>query len=164
MTTTRRLIVNVRRRGGQDRDALVERHARMVIGKILSTRMANTIRVTIELRATTLPSNHGGECHFRDDSKSKTARSKHYTIRIRRDVTTAQLLRTLTHELAHLEQMATGRLTWKARGRRGSKRGGYAWRSKGQTGAAVFTAYADLPAWHLRPWEIEAMAMERRFH
>lgn len=163
--TTRRLIVSVQRKPADPAlAAIIERHVRKVLPQIASTRLLNTIRLTIQVRATTLDHGNAGECHFRDDSKSKTARSKHFTIRVRREYTTAQQLRIITHELCHLVQMATGRLTWKQRGRMGSKRGGYAWRPVGHTGGAIFTAVEDLPAWSLRPWEQEAMAMERRFH
>jgi hypothetical protein len=164
MATNRRLITTIRRRGGLDRDALVERHVRHILGEIMSARLRNTLRVTVELRATTLGHGNRGECHFRDELKTSTARSKHFTIRVKRDLGNAQLLRTLTHELCHLNQMATGRLAWKTRGRKGSKRGGYAWRPVGHTGGAIFTAIEDMPAWSLRPWEKEALAMEDRFH
>jgi hypothetical protein len=161
--TNRRLIIDIHRRGGDDNDRTIEAHTRKVLGVLLSTRLLNSIRVTIKLRAG-LPKDRRGDCAFRDFTKGSTARSKHYTIRLRRDLPLRQQLRTLTHELRHLEQMARGRLA--VRTTYGVR--GYFWRAPGQTGPA--TKFPILPGvgcetpWHLQPWEIEAMQTEERFH
>ena len=162
MASNRRLILSVHRRGGEDRDAILEAHARKVLTKLVSARLLNTLRVTIKCRAN-LDKKNLGECHWRDLTRSLTAKSKHYTIILRRDLPLAQMLRTLTHELRHVEQMARGRLTF----RRTYGTDGYFWRPG--AGAAVkyeLNAERDdlvLP-WVLRPWEIEARETEVEFH
>ena len=108
--SNRRTIIKIQRRGGVDNDAIMECHARRIISEIFSTRLANTLRITIKLRAG-LDKKILGNAMWRDRSKSKTARSKHHTIHIQRDSDLTQQLRTLTHELKHVEQMTTGRLT-----------------------------------------------------
>lgn len=159
--SNRRLIVNIQRRGGVDNDARIESHARLIASKMMSTRMLNTIRLTIKLRAG-LPKDRWGQCHFRDLSKGTTARSKHYTIIIQRDAPLRQQLSTLTHEIRHAEQMATGRLTV----RRTYGVWGYFWRAPGQRGPAtkypVIDAECTTP-WRERPWEIEAIQAERDY-
>jgi len=80
--SNRRTIIKIQRRGGVDNDATIERHARRIISEIFSTRLANTLRITIKLRAG-LDKKILGNAMWRDLSKSKTARSKHHTITIR---------------------------------------------------------------------------------
>jgi hypothetical protein len=159
--SNRRTIIKIQRRGGEDNDAIIERHARCIISEIFSTRLANTLRITIKLRAG-LDKKILGNAMWRDLSKSKTARSKHYTIHIQRDSDLVQQLRTLTHELKHVEQMATGRLA--CRRTYGSL--GIFWREVGQKGPAEkFECRNGEPilAWHLRPWEKEAIAADQSF-
>lgn len=160
--SNRRTIVKVQRRGGVDNDAIIEAHARKIIADMFSTRMANTLRITLKLRAG-LDNWKNGDCGWRELAKGKTARSKHHTIRIQRDLPLKQQLRTLTHELKHVEQMVTGRLAIR------STYGivGYFWREPGQTGAATKYAVKDGElelAWHERPWEKEAIAAEKHYH
>ena len=155
MGTNRRLIIRVLRRGGVDHDATLVAHARTVLGAMLSARLQNTIRVTIKLRAGLAKDRHG-ECHFRDMSKAVTARSKHYTIVLRRDRDLAGQLSTLTHELKHLEQMARGRLAI----RRTYGTLGYFWRAPGLAGCSVKYEIRNgdcVMPWSHRPWEIEAI-------
>ncbi len=159
--SNRRTIIKIQRRGGEDNDAIIERHARRIISEIFSTRMANTLRVTIKLRAG-LDKKINGNAMWRDLSKSSTARSKHHTIHLQRDNDLVQQLRTLTHELKHVEQMTTGRLTV----RRTYGTVGIFWREVGQKGPAVkFECRGGEPvlAWHLRPWEKEAIAADESF-
>lgn len=160
--TNRRLIIKIQRRGGADNDAQIEAHARRVIAAMFSARMANTLRLTIKLRASVARDGRRGECQWRDLSKGATARSKHHTIQVLRDMTFAQQCRTLAHELQHVEQFATGRLTF----RKTYGVYGYFWRAVGQTGPAIkfpATDGACETPWHARPWEIEAMAAERLY-
>jgi len=155
MATNRRLIVNIQRRGGANNDATLEAHARRVLTAMLSTRLLNTIRVTVKLRAG-LSKDRIGECQWRNLGKSTAARSKHYAIVIQRDMNLRQQLRTLTHELKHLEQMARGRLDARTVG------GVWGWYWRPGPGRAV--RYETSVPWADRPWEIEARAAEREFH
>ena len=159
--SNRRTIIKIQRRGGIDNDATIEKHAREIIERLFSTRMANTLRITIKLRAG-LDKKIFGNAMWRDLSKSKTARSKHHTIHLQRDADLTQQLRTLTHELKHVEQMATGRLA--CRRTYGSL--GIFWREVGQKGPAEKFECRDgepVLAWHLRPWEKEAIAADQSF-
>ena len=159
--TNRRTIIKIQRRGGNNNDAIIENHAREIINQMFSTRMANTLRITIKLRAG-VEKAYNGFCEFRDMSKSSTAKSKHYTISIQRDLPLLQQLKTLTHELAHVEQMATNRLAFR------STYGvyGHFWRPVGHRGAAIkYNApkgRSNTP-WAERPWEIEAIAADKKY-
>lgn len=157
--SNRRLIVNVQRKPADPSMARkIERQVRKVLPEMLSTRLLNTIRVTVKLRATVLDDSTRGQCHWRDMTKGSTARSKHYTITIQRDLDWEQMRRTLTHELAHIEQMARGRLAI----RQAYGRSWWCWRPVGHTGAAIRHPL-DCAYW-TRPWEVEARAAEVRFH
>ncbi len=160
--SNRRLMIKIQRRGGADNDAQIEAHARRVVAKMFSARMANTLRLTIKLRASIDTDKRRGECQWRDLSKGATARSKHLTVVVLRDMPLAQQCRTLTHELQHVEQMVAGRLA--VRTTYGVL--GYFWRAVGQTGPAIKFPITDgdcATPWHERPWEIEAMAAEKLF-
>ena len=159
--SNRRLIVRVQRRGGIDNDAAIEAHARKVLAEMLSTRLLNTMRITIKLRVKVQGGAAFGTCGWREFSKGSTARSKHYTIHLMRDRPMADQLRTLTHELKHAEQMARGRLTV----RRTYGVWGMFWRP-GTGNAVKYPLGADgdlVTPWAMRPWEIEARAAEEEF-
>lgn len=158
--THRRLIVAVQQRGGdKSRHAVIESHAREVMAQLTSARLANTMRLTIKIRAKVTADNARGICHFRDMSRTATARSKHYTIILRSSMSFAAQLDVLTHELQHAVQMAKGRLVI-----RHTKAKGWAWywRPVGHQGASICIPFAELPVWAKRPWEIEAIAAQRR--
>ena len=159
--SNRRLIVKVQRRGGVDNDDALVRHVRRIASLMFSARMANTLRITVKVRAG-LAKGTLGSCDWRDMSKGKTARSKHYTIRVQRDMPLAQQLSTITHEMKHVEQMATGRLT--VRVTYGTA--GIFWREVGQTGQATkFSLVDGKPeiSWCCRPWEKEAVKAEEQY-
>ena len=159
--SNRKLIVNIQRRGGNDNDAAMIQHIRRVTSLMFSARMANTLRITVKVRAGVRKGTLGS-CDWRDMSKGKTARSKHHTIYVQRDMPLSEQLTTLTHELKHVEQMATGRLT--VRVTYGTV--GIFWREVGQTGQATkFECVDGRPAvsWCCRPWEHEALAAEEKF-
>lgn len=150
----RELKVYVQQRGGIDRTELVEGLVRAIVGEILSTRMANTLRITVQMRATTLP---------RDGKQVTRARvfhaeptnpsSKHYRLEVDRDCTCAELARFLAHELRHVEQFARGRL------RRKPGVDGRFWRAG--AGEVVFYPKAQTFAEYMAlPWEVEACATE----
>jgi len=158
--THRRLIIAVQQRGGdKSRHAVIESHAREVMAQLASTRLINTMRLTIKIRAKLSKRNPLGNCHYRDMARSATARSKHYTIGLRSDQSLAAQLSTLTHELQHAVQMAQGRLVI-----RHTKAKGWAkyWRPVGHEGASICIPFDEVPAWAERPWEIEANATQRR--
>ena len=152
----RRLIVNLQQRGGcKLHHSALEQHVRDVLAAMCSTRLSNTLRITIKMRVGLSSSSKTaiGVCNWRDMSKSNAARSKHYTIEVQRDMSLEKQLNTLTHELMHVVQMAQRRLV--------CRNGAYYWRAAGQTGPATRVEYST--PWRERPWEIEARAAEKEY-
>jgi hypothetical protein len=151
MAKRRELKVYIQRRGGQDRDAEVERCVRSVVAELFSTRMANTLRITVKLRATKLGKGVCGEANWH---KVANVKSKQYAIVVDRDLPSAALRSTIVHELRHVEQYATGRL------RHGSLGGeaGRFWRPG--PGRAQFFPYATTDYW-TSPWEVEARETQK---
>jgi len=150
----RRLIVNLQQRGGcKLHHSTLEQHVASVLAAMCSTRLANTLRVTIKMRVSLSVADAMGVCNWRDMSKSQAARSKHYTIEVLRDAPLSQQLNTLTHELMHVVQMAQRRLV--------CRNGAYYWRAVGQTGPATRVEYST--PWRERPWEIEATEGEKEY-
>ena len=150
MATRRELKVYVQRRGGYDRDALVETAVRTVVAKVFSTRLSNTLRITLQMRSTTLTKNRIGEAHWEVVANPA---SKHYKIVVDRDLPGPELVRVINHEVQHLHQFATGRLRF---GKRGGVAGCF-WRPS--TGPAQFFPHASTDYW-TSPWEVEARAAE----
>lgn len=148
--TKRQLKVTVLQRGGhKGLNDIVEEMTRRIVARMFSTRMANTLRLRIELRATTIDSDAVGTAHFQ---KVYDAARKTYTIKLQRDRSVPRIIRTLAHELKHIEQYATGRL------RHGRKSGAKGWFYKPtREGRGEFFEYGQLP-WAERPWEKEAIA------
>jgi len=153
MATRRELKVRVLRRGGEDRDALVERTVRELAKALFSTRMANTLRITVKMRSTALDKNTSAEAHWR---KVESARSKHYEVVVDRELPSAQLRGILAHEMCHVRQYATGALR---HGTLGGERGRF-WRPG--PGPAVFFPYATTDYWTC-PWEVEAREVQAAF-
>jgi len=150
MAKRRELKVYIQRRGGYDRDGLVEHVVRYCVAALMSTRLANTLRITVKLRASKLAKDTRGEAHF---TTITNAKSKHYTIVAQRDLPTARLVKTIAHEIRHIEQYARGRL------RHGSRGGVRGWFWRPDEGRAVFNPYDSIP-YEDRPWEKEARADE----
>ena len=153
MSTKRKgLKVRVYRRGGEDRDALVETAVRTAAADMLSTRMANTLSIRVELRSSKLAANVGGQCGHADmaDRSRKTIK-----IVLDRDLPTLRLRQLVAHEMKHAEQFLTGRLRW------GTLAGarGYFWRPG--PGRATFYPWSDdLDTYRSWPWEREARQAE----
>lgn len=151
MAKRRELKVYVQRRGGEDRDALVEKVARSVVAKLFSTRLANTLRLTVKLRSTKLGKDVAGAAHFR---RVENPKSKHYSITLDRDLPTKRLCEVIAHEIMHVHQYATGRLRC---GTKGGEAGRF-WRPG--PGRAQFFPYATTDYW-TSPWEVEARSAEK---
>ena len=158
--SNRKLIVNIQRRGGIDNDAAMIQHIGRVTSLMFSARMSNTLRLTVKVRAGLGKVGVMGVAKERS-SVTTTARSKHYVILVQRDMPLHEQLNTLTHELQHILQFATGRLA----GRKTYGKWGWHWRPVGHTGAAVkYDAEGiNVVPWHRRPWEVEALAAEEKF-
>lgn len=158
--TNKRLIIQVRQRGGcyamgkADHHAKLERHARSIIAELCSVRLANTLRIEIHLSKRVSMKHALGVCHPRDMSRGKTARAKHYKIEILSTRSLRDQLDILTHELMHVVQFAQGRMDW--------SNGVTKWRPIGHTGPSMFYKDGELE-WRDQPWEIEAMEAQKRY-
>ena len=183
MTTNKRLIIKFQKGRTIDRSAwytILEDHARKVLAEMLSTRLCNTIRITIKFRTTSL-NNRGAagtaQSH-KFNKKTIGTKSKHFDICLLPSMTLWGCLNVLTHELAHVAQYATGRLTyvyhkttrtqyhyWRPIDHTGASQKYPNWRTNvtKENGKKKFkTETLELP-WADRPWEIEAMEMERKY-
>lgn len=150
MQSKRGLQVVIKRRGGLDRDHLVDMIVRRVLGEIVSTRLANTLCVTVECRATKLDKTTDGLAYY---EPVKDSQMKKYRIVIQRDADLTELAKSVAHELRHIEQFARRRLRY------GMKNGvtGTFWRAaKGKT---IFFPNETFDYW-TSPWEVEARATE----
>lgn len=123
---------------------MVEKLARDLIAELFSTRMANTLDITIELRKTTLEKSHSGICHTANNGSQS---SRKFRIKLRSTRGLAEIGRTLAHELIHVEQFASKRLQlrpWKSDGRVHAR-----WEGE------ELGVFADIP-YATQPWEVEA--------
>lgn len=150
MPVKRELMVTVRRRGGLDRDHIVEMIVRRVVGEIVSTRLANTLRITVECRATKLDAKTDGTAYW---EPVEDPRRKGYTVVIQRDADLRTMAETIAHEVRHVEQFARGKLRY------GTKGGVYGAFWRPGDGPATFFPKATTDYW-TSPWEVEARGTE----
>lgn len=109
--------VTIYQKGGTGQSAHPELKlaAEFYLTNLLSTRMVNTLRIRIELRAG-VPSGRSGD---HENGSNGSIRDKCHTIRIRRAMSLVNTLSTLAHECVHVAQQASGRLqkrVWKSDG------------------------------------------------
>lgn len=140
--------IKILQRGGFKRHGLLEEATRWALSELLSTRMANTLSLRIEVRSTKLHENgYGLVVSTANGSKA----SKKFTVTIHRDHSLTQQLKGLFHELTHVAQYATGRLQcrrWKS-----DRKFHYRWEGE------EMGTEEENPYWN-RPWEVEARKME----
>lgn len=141
--------IQILQRGGVKRHDIIEKATRWGLGQLMSTRLANTLTIRIELRATKLRKGISGVAK----SKVKGSKAnKTFTIVLRRDDCLKEQLVTLFHELVHVEQIAKNRLQKRV------------WRSDGCVHVrweGEHLGRKDAIPYHKRPWEIEAFRLER---
>ena len=169
--TNRRLIITFQERkqrfaymagtGRRTSQARIEAHARKVLAKMASTRLLNTLRISIILRKKVETMRNGnkalGWSYPRDHAKGKTARAKHYPIKIDNTLPEREIMRVLRHELMHVIQRAKGRLDYRAV----KGQGVTYWRPAGHKGRSIAYPHdSTFPEWAERPWEVEAVRAE----
>ncbi len=114
--------------------------------ELMSTRMINTLAIRIEMRATGYADRHTtGNCN--GDIFNGSQASKEFTLKVQRDNSFESQLRTLAHELVHVQQYASKRLQtrfWKS-----DRKWHDRWEGT-DMGVQSSIEYGD------RPWEIEA--------
>jgi len=120
--------------------------------EIMGARLWNTLAIRVELRATKLKKDTHGQVGFkRNGSKAQ----RKFTIVAQRDDDRRTQMKTLAHELVHVEQAARGRVQlriWKTDGKVHAR-----WEGK-EIGILDEIKYAD------RPWEIEAYKLEKSLY
>jgi len=150
----RELKVEVFQRGGDpERPAQLEAIARACVAELFSTRMANTLRVRIEVRAG-VPRDRRGDASFRNMYADRSR--KVYKIRVQRDLPLERQAQTLGHELVHVKQFAEDRLRPRTRGSGFQKRSGWLFRAA-DSDKSEFFPWDAMMAWEDRPWEREAV-------
>ena len=132
--------------GTKTKRKLAESIAKFCATKLMSTRLANTLEITIEL-VPNLGKKVGvyGDCIWED----KPNRPKEFTVRVDSKMTPRHVVETIAHEMVHVKQFARNEL-YEPSAKQGSRWKGE-WLSPRQK---CVKDYWD------QPWEIEAHGRE----
>lgn len=128
--------------GTKTKRKLAESIAKFCATKLMSTRLANTLEITIEL-VPNLGKKVGvyGDCIWED----KPNRPKEFTVRVDSKMTPRHVVETIAHEMVHVKQWAKGELMDMQRVAKTKFNG---------------TLFGETEYWD-RPWEIEAHGREK---
>lgn len=142
--------ITVLQKGGFKHHEVLERACRAFLTARMSTRLANTLTIRIEVRSTKLKEDTLAVAKLPTNG---SAVSKAFTVVLRRERPLSLQVCDLAHELIHVEQAATGRLQYRR------------WKSDGKVHARW--EGADLGpveglAYATRPWEVEARSEETK--
>ena len=147
------LRIEIQQRGGFKHPEL-EPFIRAMVAQTVSTRMANTMRIVVKMRATTIKGGWDGTAHA--PRRQADVKAKLFTINVQRDLPLSRIFVVIAHEIKHCEQLATGRLR---HGSLGGRQGRF-WRPG--AGKAAFFPYSDDAATYWAwPWEVEARGWEK---
>jgi hypothetical protein len=141
MSATR---ITILQRGGDKNHAALESAARFFLRELMSARLANTLTIRIEVRATKLDDGTLA-CAWLPTNGS--AASKAFTVVLHRERCLRDQLEDLAHELVHVGQAASGRLQYRR------------WKSDGKVHArweGTELGVVDALPYLTRPWEVEA--------
>jgi len=141
--------VTILQRGGVKYHESLRYWTERLLPELMSTRLANTLDLRIEVRKTVLSESNCGRVLWNPITNAK---KKQYTIIIYREADLPKQIAALGHELMHVTQYAQHRLGHSAKG---NERGRW-WV---QDGRRQFFPYATTDYWS-SPWEIEARAFE----
>ena len=121
---------------------LVESMTRFCATKLMTTRLASTLEINIEL-VNDLAKKEGvyGDCIWED----KAFRAKEFTIRADSKLSLRHIVETVAHEMEHVKQWARGEMQELVRQNKTKFNG---------------TLFGDTEYWD-RPWEIEAHGREK---
>lgn len=136
--------ITILQRGGEKHHDVLERAARAFLSALMSTRLANTLAIRIEVRATKLDE---GVAAVAKLPTNGSVSSKKFTIILDRERGLKEQIEDLAHELVHVEQAATNRLQYRR------------WRSDGKVHArweGVDLGPLECQPYWTRPWEVEA--------
>lgn len=140
--------VKIFQRGGYRNHETLEAAIRFYARQLLSVRMANTLEIRVEVRATKL---EDGNCATVSILTNGSRPTKKFTIILDRKRSLTEQVGDLAHEMTHVAQAATGRYQlrrWKTDQKVHAR-----W--EGQELGLL----ADLDYW-TRPWEVEARQKE----
>ena len=116
--------------------------------ELMSVRMMNTIKIKIDVRKTTLGKNTEGQVI---NKCMGSVKQKEFRITLNYNRFDTDILKTLAHEMIHIQQIVSGRLQyryWKSDHQLHAR-----WEGK-ELGVVSHINYND------RPWEIEARGNE----
>ena len=136
----------------QDKCSILLHATQFYAKKILGTRLANLIKVKVDVRKTTLDHNTLGVCHMKITG-SKRQRDFRIVLNNRKDIHSQ--LETLAHEMIHVRQKAKNQLQYRW------DRTGLNFKVRWMDNAPV--RQDDIP-YSERPWEIEARQFQRKYY
>jgi len=123
---------------------LIKEATQFFAKELMTVRMMNTIKIKIDVRKTTLDKNTWGTVNSKCMGSQK---QKQFRITLDYNRFTTDILRTLAHEMIHVEQIVSGRLQyryWKSDHQLHAR-----WEGE-ELGVKSHIAYDE------QPWEIEA--------
>ena len=122
---------------------------KFILKELMSVKMANTLKIKIHVRKTTLGARTLGQVeHDTNGSKSQ----KTFLIELKDDQSDAEKICTLAHELVHVQQNVSKRLQYRFWS--SDKKLHVRWEGK-ELGEPSQIPYRE------RPWEVEAFAKEQ---
>jgi len=122
---------------------------KFILKELMSVKMANTLKIKIHVRKTTLGARTLGQVeHDTNGSKSQ----KEFLIELRDDQSEQEKITTLAHELVHVQQNVSKRLQY--RFWTSDRKLHVRWENK-ELGEPSQIPYRE------RPWEVEAFAKEQ---
>lgn len=140
--------VAILQRGGYKHHETLEAAIRFYARNLMSVRMANTLSIRVEVRATKL---EDGNCATVFILTNGSKATKKFTIVLDRERSLTEQVGDLAHEMTHVAQAATGRYQlrrWKTDQKVHAR-----WEGE------ELGLLEDLDYW-TRPWEVEARAKE----
>ena len=134
--------------GGDKHHEVLDRAARFYLSRLMSARLANSLRLRIEVSASKLDDSTAA-CTLVPRNGSATTRE--FTVVLKRDRSLRDQLADLAHELVHVQQVASGRLQFRR------------WKTDGAVHARWCGNEMGVVAqlgYDTRPWEAEAHRLE----
>ena len=96
--------------GGKYQEELLEEAVRFYARDLMSTRMANTLKIKVHVRKTVLKNGTLGQVI---NNCKGSIKQNEYLITLDSKAFTADMLRTLAHEMIHVMQIATKKLQYR---------------------------------------------------